>query len=526
MFNDYAWKTYLKAGGNEVVEMFKRNLTDEYTEEYADRIKEMHKAYCPSEYITDKTYNFLSRMVSLIRNEGFPVTCHSLIDMPDGTYEIHEFLSVLYSGISCGENNNASVIFSEFAYAMPFYTTFLHLCSSDFFIPYYFDYNFNVLLKIAEEFEIALPEIPAKKDYEKRFYYYGKVCTALNEFRQAHNMTPYELCAFLYDYAPKYVGGLDYIITDLPEPKSAYFIGGSKDDTFLGEDNPISLWQCNPETKAGDMIVMYLRTPISAVDSIWRSVCVGFNDPFFYYYRCTYIGNRVGINRISQKQMIADEILGKMPIVKKNMQGISGVEFKPSEYNHLVELSGTDVIKLEYVFEPDSAEYTNEKDVEEKLIKPFLKKLGYLDTEYEQQLRIEIGNHNSTEIPDFVLLPEKSRGVQTAFAIIEAKRSVANVKDLESVKTQARSYAMQISAKYAVIIDKDKLWIFGAGDHYVDEIMTTTWSELAHADKFAELYKLLGNKKQTKMSNEEIKHRLRCRAAEYFMFMDDDGNKS
>ena len=90
-------------------------------------------------------------------------------------------------------------------------------------------------------------------------------------------MSPYELCAFLYDFAPKYIGGIDsYIIKELPEPKSAFFIGGSKEDIFLDESKDVvTCWQCNPDTRAGDMIVMYLRTPISAVDSVWRSVSIG-----------------------------------------------------------------------------------------------------------------------------------------------------------------------------------------------------------------------------------------------------------
>lgn len=120
-----------------------------------------------------------------------------------------------------------------------------------------------------------------------------------------------------------------------------------------------------------------------------------------------------------------------------------------------------------------------------------------------------------------MLLPVKSRGVPTAFAVIEAKRLIKNIKEFEAVKIQARSYAMQLSVKYAVIADKDKLWILGASDHYVDEIMMTTWGELAHADEFAELHKLIGNKKHSRMSDDEIKHRLACRAAEYFMFKDD-----
>jgi hypothetical protein len=46
---------------------------------------------------------------------------------------------------------------------------------------------------------------------------------------------------------------------ELPEPESAYFIGGSEDDAFLSkEKDHIIPWQCDPDAKAGDMIVMYL----------------------------------------------------------------------------------------------------------------------------------------------------------------------------------------------------------------------------------------------------------------------------
>ena len=47
MLNRYVWKLYLESGGNKVVEMFRRNLEDNLTNEYADEIVRMHKVYCP-----------------------------------------------------------------------------------------------------------------------------------------------------------------------------------------------------------------------------------------------------------------------------------------------------------------------------------------------------------------------------------------------------------------------------------------------------------------------------------------------
>ncbi|MBR3691944.1 MAG: type I restriction enzyme HsdR N-terminal domain-containing protein [Clostridia bacterium] len=281
----------------------------------------------------------------------------------------------------------------------------------------------------------------------------------------------------------------------MPEPKSAFFIGGSKDDKFLASDaDTITCWQCNPDTRAGDMIVMYLRTPVSAVDSVWRSVSIGFNDPFFYYYRCTYIAHPVSIKQISQKQLQKDKIFKDVPIVRKNMQGINGVELMPSEYNYLMELAKADVPRLEFVVTDGNQDFVNEKDVENKLIKPLIAKLGYSEEEYVQQLYIEIGNHNHALIPDFVLLPVTTRGHQSAFALIEAKHSIPNLKEMEEVRIQARSYAKQLNVKYSVIASKDKVWVYAPDDDFTKEIFSASWGELNDADTFSHLLKLIGKR--------------------------------
>lgn len=180
-------------------------------------------------------------------------------------------------------------------------------------------------------------------------------------------MSPYELWAFLYDFAPNYIGGMEsYIIKDLPEPRGAFFIGGSEKDVGLKDDKlDITVWQCNEDTRAGDMILMYFKTPDSAIDSVWRACSVGFIDPFFYYYRCTFIGKRVKINRVTQQMMKKDPIISKMPIVKKNMQGINGIELLPSEYNHLMDLASSDLFRFQYEEDSIVGVIAQEKDVEE-----------------------------------------------------------------------------------------------------------------------------------------------------------------
>ena len=246
---------------------------------------------------------------------------------------------------------------------------------------------------------------------------------------------------------------------------------------------------------AGDMIVMYLRSPVSAIDSIWRSVSVGFNDPFFYYYRCTYISKPCKIKHVSQKELGQDPVFRELPIVKKNMQGINGVELYPSVYNHLLDLTKANHPRLAFIENSENLTLIREKDVENQLIKPFLTNLGYNETDYRQQLYIEIGNHNHALIPDFVIHPVVSKGHQSAAYLIEAKYSIATAKLLEEAKTQARGYAKLLDAKYSVIASKEGIWITSREDDYSKNILSFSWAELQNADNFHMVFALLGKGK-------------------------------
>ncbi|MGN1106948.1 MAG: hypothetical protein ACI4RH_09870, partial [Huintestinicola sp.] len=205
MFNDYMWQTYLNAGGKDVAQKFRSNLTGAYSEEYADFISDLHKNYCPSEDIN-----------SLLKEELLDV----FSDKADGVYIFQEGEYTTESGIefflnvlSGEESLSEQQLFDCFSGSVAYFTTFMAIEIPELYIPYYFKYNFNILEKIADEFGIELPAIPVKKDYKGRLYYYGEICEAFYDFREEHNMSPYELCAFLYDFAPKYIGGIDsYII--------------------------------------------------------------------------------------------------------------------------------------------------------------------------------------------------------------------------------------------------------------------------------------------------------------------------
>ena len=499
MINKYVWENYLKAGGSKIVQMFRKNLAECYSDDYAHQVRQMAANYCPMEGVLDNLEEELLHAFitpdKLEKNENNSYksertdNCNILFDAID--HVLSDDFKYISETIETTSEQN---IFEFFIDNISSYTTANFMDYPEIFVPYYYQYNFNVLQMIADEFEIVLPKFPQKKDYKGRFFYYGEICKALTAFRIKNDLDPYEMCAFLYDFAPNYIGGVrSYIIQDLPEPKGAYFIGGAKDDIYLSY-NPktITVWQCNEDTRAGDMIVMYLRSPVSAIDSVWRACSVGFIDPFFYYYRCTYISSPRKIEPVSQKRLMADEIIGKMSVVRKNMQGINGVELLPSEYNHLMDMAGADVFRFEHADFLQDDEYAREKDVENHLIKPLLAKLGYDSEDYVQQMYIEVGNHNHMLIPDFAILPQTTKGHSSAFTVIEAKRSVQSQKDLDEAKKQARSYANLLKAKYSVIISKEKIWITSNEDDYSSDILNATWQELDKPDVFFNVRKAIG----------------------------------
>lgn len=187
-----------------------------------------------------------------------------------------------------------------------------------------------------------------------------------------------------------------------------------------------------------------------------------------------------------------DEILGKASIVRKNMQGVNGVELMPSQYNRILELGESNAPRLEYSEIDGDVKITREKDVENLLIKPLLKKLGYAEGDYETQMYIEIGNHNNALIPDFVLLPNKKRGHQSAFALIEAKLSIPTQSFLREVEIQARSYARQLGVKYSAIASKEMFWLYTPDDDYTKPVFHASWAELNDADVFSRLDKFIG----------------------------------
>ena len=76
---------------------------------------------------------------------------------------------------------------------------------NDCYIPYLFYRNFKKLKKIAETFGVEMPPLPSREDVKERVLYYLEFCRVWNDFRIENDLTMAEVCAFIYDFAPKYI---------------------------------------------------------------------------------------------------------------------------------------------------------------------------------------------------------------------------------------------------------------------------------------------------------------------------------
>lgn len=358
--------------------------------------------------------------------------------------------------------------------------------ANDYCFPNLFIYRFLEVNKIADKFNIKLPEIPKKSDYKGRCMYYMDLCEVFYNFRIQNNLSPQELCAFLYDFAPNYINKRTI---DIPKPTQAYFIGGIK-----GEQGDGDFWQTNPETKRGDILVLYETYPISAITHIWLAETDGVKDPFFYYYANTYLTKGVKVPEISLKELKTDTYFSNHALVRKNFQGVNGWAMTNNDYQELLTILrrkgfDTSILPTPYTPNiPENVDIKTEKDVEEQLLEYYLKKMGFeKDKDYVKQLSIKAGRGNSI-YPDYALHYDNTKGYEKAKILIEAKLNIKNNKDIELAFTQARSYANLLEASLIIICDKRILLIYERkGSFDRNNYQRIYWVDLRKPDTYNKL---------------------------------------
>ena len=380
----------------------------------------------------------------------------------------------------------------------------LHDAHPEFFIPYLFPRRFNQLQKICHFFDIALSEIPGKLQQRERALYYLHVNRAFYNFRKTHELSPQELNAFLYDFAPKSFATKE--LRELPPPSRIWFsIGGVENNDFdyldtINKDSS-TYWQGNLETRRGDIFLLYCASPKSHLHSVWRALDEGCNDPYFYYYSMIHVGNPIKITPIPFAEFAKHPLMGTFPSVRAHFQGTSGKAFPILGYAAIVELlqqRGFDISLLPSppaVEEFSVAGLENERGVELKLLEPLLRNLGFDGMDWIRQLPVRMGRRERN-YPDYVLGGDPLHGEESAVAVIECKFDINTNKELKESFVQAKSYALRLQAKVLALAARRGLWIFQerSDGFSIDHFTFKTWGELTHPDILHEVSLTIGKR--------------------------------
>ena len=397
------------------------------------------------------------------------------------------------------------IIFEAFAEDIVYNSLLLTKTLPNAFIPYFFPGCYHILTSISEMFDLELPKTPRERDYKGRFQHFFEICKQLDRARKSMQWSTAELCAFLYDFAPKSVGGLHWLWKRLPEPNAVFVIGSSPVEPRFAQALAIKsaiCWQGHPDTQPGDIILLYHWSPESRFASVWRAMAPGFIDPFFVSYRCVYIGSAILIDGPTFQDLKADSVWSSHSLVKTRMLKMDGQEIKPSEYARIIEIlsqKGSNVSQLPSLgayFERDilSLAIETERDVERCLLEPLLERLGWRKEQYVRQMPLRMGRGH-TVYPDYAILPKFTPGHERAHWIVEAKKSIPTKKQLQTDCAQASSYALRLNASGFMLVAREGVWIAQKDDDF-NSIQFYCWKDMQNQDTFASLYAKAGNRRR------------------------------
>ena len=375
---------------------------------------------------------------------------------------------------------------------------FLYLKDPEHYIPYFFTNRFFLLERVFQSFDIPLPIPPSKQKYRDRFLYYGNLCREIYEFRKKYSLDYIELNCFLYDFSLKTLP--EFINTDeLPDAINIYISGGTKEDTDLLRKNGEkyqTFWQGNPQTKIGDIILLYSLSPYSGLTAIFRAVSPTYYDPFSYYPERVWVGFPIVIPTIHLSELKNNPVWKEKGLVKANMQGVNGRECTSDEYNAIIEIlksKNFDVSilpKLPFLDEPDFGNLSNERDVEITLLEPLLKQLGFDEDDWLRQMTLRMGR-NDRVFPDYALFANDRRGEENARFIWEAKYRIANERQLKDAFLQAKSYALRLGCDGFGLVALEGVWISTRQDDFKwERLKKFSWSELKQKENFSRLTRL------------------------------------
>jgi len=229
-FNECIWELYkqskdgkksIKMYSTLIIDILKKKFGLDYVEFEID--KEKHNAF--------ETYTALFNIAQAVKDH----ISKFKIDNIDEAISLFENLVRKGIPLQALDKNNQLTTVSYFCkkgsesdwYNFITHVSFgLYLAHPEFFTPYIFYYSFYWLEQICGIFNIPLPSPSGKRNHFERTMHYGQLSRSFYEFRKLCDLSPAEMCSFLYDFALNFIENED--TKELPKPSKVWLIGGGK----------------------------------------------------------------------------------------------------------------------------------------------------------------------------------------------------------------------------------------------------------------------------------------------------------
>lgn len=486
-FNEFNWNLYKESPAG------KRLIDDFAAAHDGDTFTELAIRLCPDAGINAKAF-------SNVLEDTYAYKVSEFEDKIDSGESLTAYY-VWSELISTGYMAEDEIIikpgdFRSMIDLVPFLSINLYLSFPDSFVPYLFFSGFAELKSILVFYNIEVPPLPSKTDYEGRCYYYLALNDVLLKFRDEIRLNAAEFCAFLYEFAPSQIE-----TEDIPSTYNHIWISGGMFDHL--EKDRTYYWGNNALARKGDWMFLYELSPVSAITSLWRLVSDGSFDPFFKWNAQAAVKHVIDFPSISLSELREDSYFSTHPLVKRKMQGVNGTSITMEDYNNLLRMisdKGQDLsvfplpVKIDDVL--CDSEISVEKDVEEKLLIPLLEKLNLKDRrDYIRQLPIHAGRGHRI-FSDFAVYYSDKVNEETAKILIEAKLNIRNDKDLEEAFLQAKSYANLLNSSVIILCDKYHLYVFKKAKSTWDKkkFSQYSWDELKDSQCYFEIAQIFDRK--------------------------------
>lgn len=245
-----------------------------------------------------------------------------------------------------------------------------------------------------------------------------------------------------------------------------YWIMATGEQNFKSLDTkPEVNWSGREEMQEGDLVFMYRQTPRKAIADLYYVSQEPWFDPFGGWTGFWVPLRKItSIKDITMVDMKHDEVLKQWSFVKTSSQGVSTAPMPYFAYNRLLELIDEN-IKKEFNLTPEITtisaqtkniiEFKDEKDFEDKVIDPLLKRWGF---KHHRQYPCEfaIGSQHHTCQVDFLVKDSNNENI----TLFEDKIRIANEKELNRAVLQAKSYALQLGMGGFIVASPEGFWIY------------------------------------------------------------------